>query len=70
MRDANRMGGTTMMPGGVIDMPLPLAVSKVMVVCPACNLPTRVGHEFREVKGKKVKIRVCRRHGCGGELDK
>ena len=62
MRDANRMGGTTMMPGGVIDMPAPLAVSKVMVVCPSCNLPTRVG--------KKVKVRVCRREGCGGELDK
>ena len=70
MRDANRMGGTTMMPGGVIDRPAPLDVSKVMVVCPNCNLPTRVGHEFREVKDKKVKIRVCRRHGCGGELDK
>ena len=70
MRDANRMGGTTMMPGGVIDRPAPLAVSKVMVVCPNCNLPTRVGHEFREVNGKRVKIRVCRRHGCGGELDK
>ena len=25
MRDANRMGGTTMMPGGVIDKPAPLA---------------------------------------------
>ena len=50
MRDANRMGGTTMMPGGVIDKPAPLAVSKVMVVCPSCNLPTRVGHTFREIK--------------------
>ena len=59
-----------MTPGGVIDKPAPLAVSKVMVVCPSCNLPTRVGHVFREVKGKKVKIRVCRRDGCGGELDK
>ena len=68
--NANRMGGTQMAPGGVIDMPAPMAVSKVMVVCPSCNLPTRVGHVFREVKGKKVKIRVCRRAGCGGELDK
>ena len=70
MRDANRMGGTTMMPGGVIDKPAPLAVSKVMVVCPTCNLPTRVGHTFKEIKGKRVKVRVCKRHGCGGELDK
>ena len=70
MRDANRMGGATMMPGGVIDRPAPLAVSKVMVVCPTCNLPTRVGHTFKEIKGKRVKVRVCKRHGCGGELDK
>ena len=70
MRDANRMGGTTMMPGGVIDKPAPLPVSKVMVVCPSCHLPTRVGHVFRETKDKKVKVRVCRRAGCGGELDK
>ena len=70
IRDANRMGGTQMAPGGVIDKPAPMAVSKVMVVCPTCNLPTRVGHDFKEVKGKRVKVRVCRRHGCGGELDK
>ena len=70
MKDANRMGGTTMMSGGVIDKPSPLAVSKVMVVCPTCNLPTRVGHTFKEIKGRRVKVRVCRRHGCGGELDK
>jgi large subunit ribosomal protein L24 len=70
MRDANRMGGQTMMPGGVIDKPAPMPVSKVMVVCPTCNLPTRVGHTFKEIKGKRVKVRVCKRHGCGGELDK
>jgi large subunit ribosomal protein L24 len=70
MRDANRMGGTTMMPGGVIDKPAPLAVSKVMVVCPTCNLPTRVGYTFRDVKGRRVKVRVCKREGCGEVLDK
>jgi large subunit ribosomal protein L24 len=70
MKDANRMGGTTMMPGGVIDKPTPLAVSKVMVVCPTCSLPTRVGHTFKEIKGRRVKVRVCKREGCGEELDK
>jgi large subunit ribosomal protein L24 len=70
MRDANRMGGTTMMPGGVIDKPAPLAVSKVMVVCPTCNLPTRVGYTFRDVKGRRVKVRVCKREGCGEVLEK
>ena len=32
-----------------------------MVVCPSCNLPTRIGYEFKEVKGQRVKVRVCRR---------
>jgi large subunit ribosomal protein L24 len=70
IRDASRMGGTQMLPGGVIERPVPMPVSKVMVVCPSCNLPTRVGHEIKEVKGKRVKVRVCRRPACGGELYK
>jgi large subunit ribosomal protein L24 len=70
VKDSSRMGGPSIIPGGVIDKPAPLAVSKVMVVCPTCNLPTRVGHTFKEIKGKRVKVRVCKRHGCGGELDK
>ena len=70
MKEANRMGGTSMMQGGVIEMPSPLAVSKVMIVCPTCNLPTRVGHTFKEIKGRRVKVRVCKREGCGEELDK
>ena len=45
------MGGTSMIPGGVIDKPAPLAVSKVMVVCPTCNLPTRVGHVVQGDQG-------------------
>ena len=70
MRDANRMGGTTMTPGGVIDKPAPLAVSKVMVVCPTCRRPTRVGTVVKEIKGEPVKIRVCRRADCGEEIDR
>ena len=66
MRDANRMGGTQMSPGGVIDKPAPLPVSKVMVVCPSCNLPTRVGMCSKDVKGKKVKVRVCARTAAEG----
>ena len=70
IREASRMGGAQIIPGGVIEKAAPIPVANVMVVCPSCNLPTRVGHIFREVKGKKVKVRVCRREGCGGELDK
>ena len=45
------------------EMPGPIDVSNVMVVCPACGKATRVHHNV--VDGKKV--RVCK---CGAVLDK
>src|SRR3954454_14740156 len=69
IRDANRMGGTQIAPGGIIDRPSAVSVSNVMLVCPTCKLPTRVGYEFRDVKGETVKVRVCKREGCGQEID-
>jgi large subunit ribosomal protein L24 len=71
MKDSSRMGQTQIQPGGVIDLAAPLPVSNVMVVCPTCNRPTRVGYEFREdEKGRRVKVRVCRRADCGEVLDR
>jgi large subunit ribosomal protein L24 len=70
IRDANRMGGTQMTPGGIIDKPMAVPVSSVMVVCPTCKRPTRVGHRTKEVKGGElIKVRVCRRADCLQELD-
>ena len=70
MRDSSRMGGTQMTPGGVIEKPAPVPVGNVMVVCPTCKLPTRVGYRTKEVKGETVKVRVCKREGCGQEIDR
>ena len=70
IRDSSRMGGPTMMPGGVIEKPAPVNVSNVMIVCPACDRPTRVGVTFKEVKGRKERVRVCRRADCGQEIDR
>ena len=70
MRDANRMGGTQIIPGGIIDRPAPLDVSNVMVVCPVCNQPTRVGIALKDVKGEQKRVRVCKREGCGQEIDR
>src|ERR687890_1166562 len=71
MRDASRMGGTQMTPGGIIDRPAAVPVGNVMLVCPTCNLPTRVGYRFKEGKGgERIKVRVCKREGCGQEIDK
>jgi large subunit ribosomal protein L24 len=70
IRDANRMGGTQIAPGGIIDRPAAVSVSNVMLVCPTCKLPTRVGYTTKDVKGETVKVRVCKREGCGQEIDK
>lgn len=43
--------------GGRVKVERPIDVSKVMLVCPSCNKPTRVG--FKEVEGKKV--RICKK---------
>ena len=49
--------------GGLNKIEAPLDSSNVMVVCPSCEKPTRVGHEVKD--GKKV--RVCKK--CGETLD-
>ncbi len=70
IRNTSRMGGPQVQPGGVIDKPAPLPVGNVMVVCPTCKLPTRIGIAVRESKGQQIRVRVCKRDGCGQEIDK
>jgi large subunit ribosomal protein L24 len=71
IRDASRMGGTQMAPGGIVERPAAVSASNVMIVCPTCKQPTRIGYRFKEAKGgEQVKIRVCKREGCGQEIDK
>ena len=70
LRDSSRMGGSAMTPGGVIDKPAPIPVGNVMVVCPSCNRPTRVGIVERDEHDKHVRIRVCKRADCRQEIDK
>ena len=70
MRDSSRMGGTQMTPGGVIEKAAPVPVANVMVVCPTCNRPTRIGMKEKTVKDKLMHVRVCKRADCGEEIDK
>jgi large subunit ribosomal protein L24 len=69
LRDSSRMGGAQIAPGGVIDKPAPLAVSKVMVVCPTCKRPTRIGIKVKKSKDGEIRARVCRRADCREEID-
>ena len=70
IRDSSRMGGAQVVPGGILDKPAPVPVSNVMVVCPVCGNPTRVAMSEKETKGEVVRVRVCKREGCGQEIDK
>jgi large subunit ribosomal protein L24 len=71
LRDSNRMGQQQVAPGGVIDKAAPLPVASVMVVCPTCERPTRVGIEIRDTAGAgQTKVRVCKRADCGQVIDR
>jgi large subunit ribosomal protein L24 len=70
IQNASRMGGPQMDPGGIIEKPAPLPVANVMVVCPTCNRPTRVGTHVKEIKGRTVRVRYCKRADCGQEIDR
>lgn len=49
--------------GGILTKEAPLNACKVMLVCPACNKPTRIAH--KDVNGKNV--RACKK--CGEVID-
>jgi large subunit ribosomal protein L24 len=71
LRDSNRMGQQQVAPGGVIDKAAPLPVASVMVVCPTCERPTRVGIEIRDTAGAgQTRVRVCKRADCGQVIDR
>ena len=70
IRDSNRMGGTQIAPGGRIERPAAVSVSNVMLICPTCKNATRVGYKLKESKEGVVKVRVCKREGCGQEIDR
>jgi large subunit ribosomal protein L24 len=70
MRDSSRMGQPQIQAGGVFDVAAAIPASNVMVVCPTCDRATRVGYDFRDVKGRRTKVRVCKRADCGEGLDR
>ena len=52
--------------GGIIDRPRPIDVSNVMLICPICGKPTRIGHAL-SADGKKY-VRQCKK--CNEIIDK
>ena len=51
--------------GGIVEREGPIQISNLMVVCPECDKPVRVGYR-RLDDGRKV--RICKK--CNGEVDK
>jgi large subunit ribosomal protein L24 len=43
--------------GGIVDVPRPLDIAKVMVICPKCKKAVRIGWN---IEGNK-KLRICKR---------
>ncbi len=54
--------------GGIVEREGSISVSNVMLVCPACNRATRVGHSVHVEGNKQVRQRTCRR--CNATIDK
>jgi len=50
--------------GGIIEKEHPIHISKVLLICPKCDKPTRIGARFLE-DGRKV--RICKK--CGEVID-
>lgn len=48
--------------GGRIEKEMPIDISNVMLVCPTCKRPTRVGFKILD---DGTKVRVCKRKDCG-----
>ncbi|OHA16145.1 MAG: 50S ribosomal protein L24 [Candidatus Tagabacteria bacterium RIFCSPLOWO2_01_FULL_42_9] len=57
--------------GQIIQKPMPLNASNVMLICPACNKPRRAGYKIFSAEGgsasggENKKIRVCKKCGSG-----
>jgi large subunit ribosomal protein L24 len=69
MSNPSRMGAPQIQPGGVIEKAGPIPISNVMLVCPVCNRPTRVGTVVKDAKSGAKRVRVCRREDCRQEMD-
>ncbi len=54
--------------GQKIEMPAPMDISNVMLVCPRCNKATRIGYKItKSESGKEKKARICKK--CKETID-
>lgn len=53
----HRRAKTSRTKGQIIEMPMPLSISKVMLICPKCLMPTRIGYSIIN----NDKYRICKK---------
>ena len=51
-------------PGGILEKEAALDLSNVMLICPSCNKPTRIGRKRVE----RERVRTCKK--CGETIDR
>jgi len=52
--------------GQIIEMPSPISVSNVKLICSKCGKATRMGYKIiSKIKNQKSKMRICKK--CGQE---
>lgn len=44
-------------PGGIVEIPRPICLGKIALICPKCGKQTRVGF----TKDKEPRLRICRK---------
>jgi len=49
--------------GGIVDVNIAVPANNVMVICPRCSKPTRIGYSIN----KENKLRICKK--CKESLD-
>jgi len=65
MKKATRPNPKKNPQGGIIERESGIDASNLMLMCPACSRPTRVGYR---VTDNGTKVRVCRK--CAADIDK
>jgi large subunit ribosomal protein L24 len=50
---------------GILEIPVPIHISNVQIVCPRCDKPTRVAHQI--IEGQEHRVRVCKQ--CGEQIE-
>jgi large subunit ribosomal protein L24 len=53
-------------PGGILEKEAPLDLSNVMLICPSCNKPTRLGR--KHLAETRASVRTCKK--CRETIDR